>query len=148
MSTLIPIHITSFLAITVATLFLLVYRWSIQHTGTKPLKTGPAPNNRHIFRVLGIPTDWDVGRLTELLADSQKATPNIKSLSADIGDTFKIATVSFESHLPTPIHKQNRIALPSSFDGQLANIRSIQLDSTFHGITCLYTPQPEDHKVE
>lgn len=112
--------------------------------------SGPVPaKDRDTFRVRGIPLDWNREQLQEFLAEYKKTNPIIESFSPEIDNAFITATVSFEDLAISAQSPQTEsIALPQIPNTPLTRPGSLVLDKTFLGITTLYNPAREDHKVE
>ncbi|VUC34805.1 unnamed protein product [Clonostachys rosea] len=90
-----------------------------------------------VFRVQGIPLDWNVDRLRFVLeSEGNFLSPSVRSLAIEMHSRWKTATVSF-IWVPQPI--KNRIALPTASDQ--ADRPCLTLDDHFHGITTLYAPE-------
>lgn len=104
------------------------------------------PKGGWTFRVRGVPHDWDRGSLQSFLAEQDdSANPAVRSLANEIHGRSQTATVSFQG---TP--RQLRIPLPPHPTGptEPTEPQVLILDDKFLGVTTLYTPPPEDHKVE
>ncbi|PCD20340.1 hypothetical protein AU210_016207 [Fusarium oxysporum f. sp. radicis-cucumerinum] len=102
------------------------------------------------FRVSGIPRDWNKDRLRSFLADlDDTVRPVVESLTADIDGRCSIATVTSQDFSK---HFQNgqswKIPLRQLPGSQSARDRYLVLDDAFLGITSLFDPQPEDHKID
>lgn len=106
----------------------------------QPLKDGKT------FRVRGVPPHWDAEVLRSFLAEQhQLANPTVKSLASEIDGRSRTGTVVFQTAGPQP---RTRILLPKPNESQLNPDEYLTLDDDFHGITTLFRPPPEDHKVE
>ncbi|KAI4862015.1 hypothetical protein F4820DRAFT_39340 [Hypoxylon rubiginosum] len=104
------------------------------------------PKGGWTFRVRGVPHDWDRGSLQSFLAEQDdSANPAVRSLANEIHGRSQTATVSFQG---TP--RQLRIPLPPHPTGptEPTEPQVLILDDKFLGVTTLYTPPPEDHKVD
>lgn len=110
------------------------------------------PKQGLTFRVQGVPLDWDIGRLKSLLADQvDSAGPIIPSLALEIHGRSRTATVSFQSvsrALQTPPIGRSWLIPLSEAPNPPMSPRSLSLDDGFFGITTLFAPPPQDHKVE
>ncbi|KAK4444370.1 P-loop containing nucleoside triphosphate hydrolase protein, partial [Podospora aff. communis PSN243] len=94
-----------------------------------PLKDGKT------FRVRGVPLQWDAKDLRSFLAEHhQSADPTVKSIALEIDGWSRTGTT--------------RILLPKPPGDQLNRNKDLIIDDEFHGITTLYAPPPEDHKVD
>lgn len=147
----------SLLAI-IATFAFLTYRWILD--GRAPQASNSAPSDRKTrkddstFLVRGVPLDWDADRL-QSLADRESLTRFVvKSLAHEIDGRSKTATVTgtFQNS-PLPPQKfgsdqTRRILLPRLAGKQPTPNQYLTLDTRFLGINTLYSPPPEDHKVE
>lgn len=107
-------------------------------------------NNGRTFRVRGIPADWDTKRLTSLLMETFDLVPTVTSLAQEIQTGVQSATVSFQAasdvlRMPEP---GTSIRLPRSLNEEASRRAYLQLDDDFHGMTTLFTPPEDDHRVE
>lgn len=101
------------------------------------------------WRVVGVPLDWSTERLQDFLADRQGTTSVVKSIAQEIDTSSKTATITFQDRPPfSSSHQSERIQLPTLSDGDITPDQSITLDKGFLGITTLYTPRLDDHKIE
>ncbi|KAH7009843.1 hypothetical protein EDB80DRAFT_610413 [Ilyonectria destructans] len=105
------------------------------------------------FRVRGVPDSWDPARLESFLTDHENSTDiTIRSLASEINGRTKTATVTFQNLLP-PLQElraeeTRSFRLPKTNKNQPGRDEYLTLDHGFFGITTLYTPPPEDHKVD
>ncbi|RKL27770.1 hypothetical protein BFJ72_g12898 [Fusarium proliferatum] len=111
------------------------------------------PQNGRTFRVRGVPLDWDANRLESFLADQECSTgPVVRSLATEIHDRSQSATVTFQNasyYLQAiPAGQTRSILLPKSSENQSAPPGYLALDGDFFGITTLYAPPLDDHKVD
>jgi len=98
--------------------------------------------------VRGVPIDWDADRLQSYIAEQHaSANPTIGSLCNEIDGRSLTATVSFRSPPDSLRTAQSGRILPAT-GNQFAPQRGIKLDDGFLGITTLFSPVPEDHKIE
>ncbi|KAL6690585.1 hypothetical protein J3F84DRAFT_398280 [Trichoderma pleuroticola] len=107
---------------------------------------------RRTFRVRGVPHDWNRDRLASFLAEHGYAGPSVQSLATEIHGRSQTATVTFQD---VPSQLKERLADPAKGIGlyipssdQHNRPRSLMLDTAFLGITTLYAPPPEEHKVD
>ena len=103
------------------------------------------------FRIQGVPVEWDVERLRSFIEDQEPSLgPSIESLACEIHGRSKTGTISFgvKPNQPEPGKQAWRIALPKGPEPQPARHRYLELDDGFLGMTTLYRPLAEDHKVE
>lgn len=102
------------------------------------------------FRVRGVPDSWDPVRLESFLTDHENSTGmTIRSLASEINGRTKTATVTFQNLLPPLRAEETRsFRLPRTNENQPGRDEYLTLDHGFFGVTTLYTPFPEDHKVD
>ncbi|PCD20339.1 hypothetical protein AU210_016206 [Fusarium oxysporum f. sp. radicis-cucumerinum] len=102
------------------------------------------------FRVSNVPLDWNKDRLQSFLTEQGDITgPAVESLAVDIDGRCSTGTVTFQNILKQ--HQNDRsweIPLQRPPGSQSARDRCLVLDDAFLGITPLFDPQPEDHKVD
>ncbi|KAK4080934.1 hypothetical protein Trihar35433_2039 [Trichoderma harzianum] len=110
------------------------------------------PRERRTFRVRGAPYDWNRDRLGSFLTENGYVNPVIHSLTNEIHGRSQTATVTFQD---VPNQLQERLADPAKGIGlyvpssdQHSRPRSLMLDTAFLGVTTLYVPPPQDHKVD
>ncbi|PTB60145.1 hypothetical protein M431DRAFT_476679 [Trichoderma harzianum CBS 226.95] len=110
------------------------------------------PRERRTFRVRGVPHDWNRDRLTSFLTENGYVGPVIQSLANEIHGRSQTATATFQSvpnQLQELLHDPaNGIGLYVPSSDQHSRPRSLMLDTAFLGVTTLYTPPPQDHKVD
>jgi hypothetical protein len=111
------------------------------------------PKNGRTFRARGVPLEWDANRLASFLADHEGSVgPVVRSLATEIHGRSQSATVTFQNlsyHLQAVHAGQTRsVLLPKSSGGQPARPQYLVLDHDFFGITTLFIPPLDDHKVE
>ncbi|KAI5460666.1 hypothetical protein BGZ63DRAFT_488681 [Mariannaea sp. PMI_226] len=140
-------HSVNLLAV-IAIFTLMTYYWVLRGRTQSTLKSSSG-SDRNTFRVKGVPLDWDSKQLQRLLADRKRTVPVIRSLSPEIDNSSKTATVTFENLPLSPqSHQSERISLSKSFDDQLDRDQCLTLDKAFLGITTIHMPPPEDHKLD
>uniref|UniRef100_A0A8H7NHE4 ORC1/DEAH AAA+ ATPase domain-containing protein n=1 Tax=Bionectria ochroleuca TaxID=29856 RepID=A0A8H7NHE4_BIOOC len=100
-----------------------------------PVSKG-TPKDFNTVRVVGVPVDWDLKRLRSFLADQTSSIPIIKSLAQEIDNRSQTATVIVQDLLLFPENDQ------------LTGDQYLILDKAFLGITTLYTPPPDAHKID
>ncbi|KAK4446083.1 hypothetical protein QBC34DRAFT_486914 [Podospora aff. communis PSN243] len=110
------------------------------------------PDVDKTFRIRGVPLQWDAERLESFLAEQDgSADPVIVSLVPEIHGGTSTGTLMFQgaSSLPRALQTNSRwrIPLPRSI-GPPARPQYLIVDSDFHGITILFAPPPDDHKVD
>ncbi|KAL5610516.1 hypothetical protein FOBRF1_006633 [Fusarium oxysporum] len=111
------------------------------------------PNNGRTFRVRGVPLEWDADRLESFLADHECSPgPVVRSLATEIHGRSQSATVTFQnvSHHLQAVHtgQTRSVLLPKSSGNQPSRPQYLVLDHDFFGITTLYVPPLDDHKVD
>ncbi|KAI3572140.1 hypothetical protein IWW34DRAFT_824446 [Fusarium oxysporum f. sp. albedinis] len=105
------------------------------------------------FRVRGAPLDWDADRLRSFLAEREGSVGVIvKSLAHEIHGRSRTATVTFQT---VPLRLQAlqtgrtwSILLPKPSGCQSTRDQYLELDDGFLGITTLFTPPADDHRVD
>lgn len=133
------------------TLFTLVIaRWLVfrrEQTATKATRQDQQPlKDGNTFRVRGVPPHWDAEVLRSFLKEHHQSTdPIVKSLALELHGRSRTGTVMFRTAVSPP---KTRILLPKPNGNQLTPDEYLTLDDDFHGITTLFMPPPEDHKVE
>jgi hypothetical protein len=116
--------------------------------------TGPLPTSGadKTFRVRGIPLGWNVERLQSFLGEQNEAVdPAVQSLAKEVHGRSQTATVSFHTISVTLRASQDGRPVQMSLLGsskQLARQQLMMVDDSFHGITTLYAPPSQHHKVE
>lgn len=129
--------------LTIVAIFAVVaYRWTHLE---RPPKDG------RTFRVRGVPPHWNIDELQSFLAEHDgPAGPTVKSLAHEIHARSSTGTVIFQN-VSLPTARTWRISLPQPSEPskiQPARDQHLTVDDDFLGITTLYAPPPEDHKVE
>ncbi|KAL6405042.1 hypothetical protein AUP68_11884 [Ilyonectria robusta] len=119
-----------------------------RHTPATPSSSEPLKHGR-TFRVRGVPLAWDSDGLKSFLTEHDNTTgPVIKSLADEIGGRSSTATVIFQN-VPVPLQtKAWSIRISSTIEAHPARDQYLSLDDDFLGITTLYTPSPDNHKIE
>jgi hypothetical protein len=123
-----------------------IYRWALARSTIKSQRDEKASTKeKTTFRVTGIPTSWDRQQIHSFLQNQGSMTDIfIESLASEEHGGLQVATVTFENTLLQ--HGPSRsIPIPSE-----SNSRKLYLtvDKDFHGITALYVPPVQDHKIE
>lgn len=99
-----------------------------------------------------MPLGWDDKQLESVLAEQDStASPTVQSLADELDSKSRTATVIFQN-LPSPLRmlldgRPWQIPLPAD-SNQSTRPQSLTLDKDFIGVTTLYAPPPQDHKVE
>lgn len=95
-------------------------------------------------RIRGVPIDWDAPRLQSYLEENgSPVIPNtwtVISLASEVDGTSQTATATLIGEYP----RQLRLEASPGQTGPVV----LTLDHYFHGITTLYAPPPETHKLE
>ncbi|KAF7546312.1 hypothetical protein G7Z17_g8529 [Cylindrodendrum hubeiense] len=95
--------------------------------------------------ILGMSQVWYVGPISEA---ASLADLVIKSLAYETHGQSSTATVTFQN-IPLPLVKETwSIQLPITTENQHGRDQYLVLGDDFLGITTLYTPPPNDHKIE
>ncbi|KEY71346.1 hypothetical protein S7711_10245, partial [Stachybotrys chartarum IBT 7711] len=107
-------------------------------------------NNGRTFRVRGIPADWDTKRLASLITETFDLVPTISSLAQEIQSGVQSATVSFQAapDVLRMLGLGRSIPLPRLSNEKASRRVYLQLDADFHGMTTLFVPPEDDHRVE
>ncbi|KAL7934394.1 ankyrin repeat-containing domain protein [Trichoderma chlorosporum] len=96
------------------------------------------------FRIRGVPNDWDRDKLESFLAERDSLSlPVVQSLAKEFHGRSQTATVLFRNACQLPL----RISLPTPY-GEFGELRNLTLDHGFLGITSLFAPPQQDHKVD
>ncbi|KAF4987186.1 hypothetical protein FGRMN_10502 [Fusarium graminum] len=111
------------------------------------------PQNGRTFRARGVPLEWDANHLESFLADHEGSVgPVVRSLATEIHGRSQSATVTFQnlSHHLRAVHtgQTRSVLLPKSSGGQPARPQYLVLDHDFFGITTLFIPPLDHHKVD
>ncbi|KAF5669914.1 kinesin light chain [Fusarium denticulatum] len=111
------------------------------------------PKNGRTFRAHGVPLEWDTNRLESFLADHEGSVgPIVRSLATEIHGRSQSATVTFQnlSHDLQAVHagQTRSVLLPKSSSDQPARPQYLVLDHDFFGITTVFIPPLDDHKVD
>ncbi|KAL7811186.1 hypothetical protein V8C44DRAFT_330904 [Trichoderma aethiopicum] len=135
--------------LTIATCHLVSER--LTRSTVKPKETEEptvAPNLT--FRVSGVPIDWDRERLrVSLTAETNIKDVSIKSLAHEANTDFQTATATLGNAPSTLRNVQNwQIRIPETPNAQTAGPQWLVVERDFLGITTLYAPPPDDHKID
>ncbi|KAF7544930.1 hypothetical protein G7Z17_g9569 [Cylindrodendrum hubeiense] len=121
--------------------------------GSSPPPTSEARNparDDRSFRIRGVPNSWGSEDLKSFLENYQSsADQTVRSLALEVHGRTKTATVTFKNVLPFQIlliDEVWRLWLP--IEKQSPRNPYLALEDGFLGITTLYAPPSEDHKVE
>lgn len=110
-------------------------------------KTG----KKRTFRITGVPLDWDKDRLEKYLAEHGPSGAEVRSLSREINGLDNTGTAIFQDEdINHPDNNRWEIPLPRSSDerSRYGPDRPLVLDDGFIGLTPLFSPLQEDHKIE
>jgi len=143
-------------------------RW-LAEIGISAVKSGPDSPERNkrkssasprVFRAQGIPLSWQTDQVQSFLTQHESLESpgeplglRIHSMADDIYRRSRVATVTFQtvpselrgiSNWSTSLPPPGALDPPSSLTPRLC----INLDDKFDGITTLFSPPPEHHKVE
>lgn len=99
------------------------------------------------YRVRGVPQQWNSSQLQSFLK-SDDSIPTVKSLAREINGRSSTAIITYENSLPSSCLSTRGMRLPVSPETQSTRPELLTFDAHFHGITTLFTPPEEDHKVE
>ncbi|KAK0729438.1 hypothetical protein B0H67DRAFT_476537 [Lasiosphaeris hirsuta] len=98
------------------------------------------------FRLRGVPLHWNDGDVQSFLEEHYRsAAPIVKSLAAEIHAQSSTSTVTFRSVASLP---SSTWYIPLSKQPKNQPTRDASFDNDFHGITTLFAPPPDDHKVD
>lgn len=129
-----PLHLLVTIILASAVFLALTFRSKLDPIS----KRITARESSTTYRVRGIPLDWDLARLQAEIDQPGRAfaADNVigtaKSLVPTIGGKENEATVVFLG--------QRRSSLP--------RIGGFMVDKDFYGLTTLFAPASEDHKIE
>ncbi|KAI6777588.1 uncharacterized protein J7T54_005374, partial [Emericellopsis cladophorae] len=103
------------------------------------------------LRVRGVPVNWSVDDLSLFLSQHYSFTQTVTSLAREIDGRSQTGTILLHADSATLEERQDRhrgaLRLPPSSDGS-ARPQYLTLDSDFLGITTLFVPAKEDHRVD
>jgi hypothetical protein len=118
----------------------------------------PPPKNDHIYRVQGIPIEFEIGDVEKLLRSAlnleKLSSIEFRSLAIHHQKLDQVATVSFD---PTPplflpsiprAKKDNWRYTYSYGKGSERRNRTISFDTHFKGLTVLRSCPSSDHRIE
>lgn len=96
------------------------------------------------YRIRGIPLEWDADQVRAFLAEnSHREPPLLHSLAREVHGRSQSATISFQNVDSTP-PRQTRLPISNQF----SRPQVITIDDNFHGMTTLYIPPRQNHRIE
>ncbi|KAL7939468.1 Alpha/Beta hydrolase protein [Trichoderma chlorosporum] len=118
---------------------------------TKPEDANRAsPRNTVTYRISGVPTDWDRQQLKSFL-DNQESVADavIESLAREHDGRSQVATATF-GNLPSHLEDGPSwyTPIPNVSDANLCRKQYLTVGKDFHGLTMLYTPSSQHHKID
>lgn len=107
------------------------------------------------FRVRGVPTEWERHHLRDALRD-RFSEVEVASLAPEMTGHSSTATVVFRGDAPSVRGVNGSVTLPlpaatsgsPSSPGLPPREQSLTLDVSLFGMTTIYAPPENDHKVE
>ncbi|KAF4342119.1 kinesin light chain 1 [Fusarium beomiforme] len=102
------------------------------------------------LRVSGVPREWGISRLQSFLEDQEGIiSPVVKSLVLGNDGSPSVGTVTFQA-VSRPVGPANPWGIPLDSESRSdpADKEVIELDDAFLGITPLYSPPTECHKID
>ncbi|PTB68134.1 hypothetical protein BBK36DRAFT_1114998 [Trichoderma citrinoviride] len=146
---------TSLLALITTLLTIVTYHFVLQRLTPSTVKPKGAQKSSVVhnltYRVMGVPIDWDRERLRLFLtAETNLESLSIKSLAREANTDFQTATATLGD---APSHLRNiqswQIRIPKAPNAQpFGEQQWLVVERDFLGITTLYAPPPDDHKVD
>lgn len=103
------------------------------------------------LRARGVPVEWDSERLSAFLEQRYASIPTITSLAREIDSRSQTGTIVFDP-FPATLqelrdgHSVSARLPPTS--GRPVRPQYLTLDVDFLGITTLFAPHEQDHKIE
>ncbi|PTB43606.1 hypothetical protein M441DRAFT_56598 [Trichoderma asperellum CBS 433.97] len=149
------VHISFLATITIFTILIYYLVLGRLARPTVKFKEGNtiASKETNTFRVSGVPVDWDSQELQTFLRDQEsiKGVVEIESLASENDGRSQMATVTFEN-TPSQLQHGRRWPIPipavSNTNIKPGRKQHLTIDRDFHGITALYTPSPQDYKID
>lgn len=122
-----------------------IYRWIVRQSKGESKEEKKTAIRKSTFRVTGIPIDWDRQQLQSFLETQGSVVgSSIESLTSEDHGGPQVATATFEDILNQ--HDRSwSILMPA---GSNHRKQYLTIDEEFHGMTALYTPPLQDHKIE
>lgn len=130
---------------TITLLTVFTYRWIIRQSKVNSKGEKNKAIKQRTFRIIGIPIDWDRQQLQSFLENQESITSaSIESLALEDHGGPQVATATFEGIL-----RQNGRSWSILMPAISSNRKQyLAIDEDFHGMTALYTPPLQDHKIE
>lgn len=143
---------SSALAMTIFTILIycFVLRRFARSTAKPEGKSTIAPGQNNTFRASGIPADWDRRKLQSFLNDQEGIIDAvIESFAYENDGSSQVATVTF-GNAPSRLQHGHGwpILIPEEFNTKSNRKQYLTVDKDFYGMTALYTPLSQDHKLE
>lgn len=126
---------------------------SVQSEKPKPILAfrQPPSNIGITFRVRGVPRSWSEDDLRSFLEDKANSEPEIGSLANEVHGRTQTATLTFQkdSSQLQEILALKRLKIPLQLlPKKPTRSSNLEFDRNFDGITTLYAPSLQDHRVE
>ncbi|ORY64882.1 uncharacterized protein BCR38DRAFT_186225 [Pseudomassariella vexata] len=133
------------LAVSAAVIILTTCCWLVSRKPSKASRK--SSEDSRTFRVRNVPLHWKATDLQTFLAEH--SSPTVKSIATEIHSGSNTGTVTFKD-VPLPLQASHPWDIPLSLPSEDQPFRDqyLTLDDGFLGITTLYNPLPEDHKVD
>lgn len=112
------------------------------------------PRKRNVtFRVRGVPLEWSINNLQEFLrAYNETASPRVMSLASEVYNRDQTGTVIFGNdaflHQAIKTNSHVQISINNPLARQASRGQLLTIDTDFLGVTVLFTPPPENHRIE
>ncbi|EHK42206.1 hypothetical protein TRIATDRAFT_14480, partial [Trichoderma atroviride IMI 206040] len=103
------------------------------------------------FRVRGVPRGWSEDDLQSFLKEKTSSEPDIGSLATEVHRRTQTATLTFQNHSSQlqEILAVKKLKITSqSLPKQSTRSSSLVFDCDFNGITTLYAPSLQDHRID
>lgn len=116
-----------------------------------PVIDQPPSNIGKTFRVRGVPRGWGEDDLQSFLKEKASSEPEIGSLATEVHRRTQTATLTFQtdSSQLQEIFTVKKLKIPSRLlPKQSTRSSSLVFDCDFNGITTLYAPPLQDHRIE
>lgn len=103
------------------------------------------------YRVRGVPIYWDENCLRTFIVSCEAGCgPSIESLEPEVNVQTLTGTVTFKSPPAALLEgdKKWELKVPKEEAESSTRRRWIEVEGDFIGLTTLFAPNPENHKVE